>query len=92
VRAVSQKPRDPGYEDEPTTPARRPTAWLIGVLIVGVLTLLFITRNRRRVKVDFVFFDSQARTWVVILLAMALGGLLTELIRLGLKRRRASRT
>jgi uncharacterized integral membrane protein len=64
---------------------------LIGLLVIAVLTLLFITRNRRRVKVDFVFFDSQARTWVVILLAMVLGGLLTELIRLGLKRRRASR-
>ena len=44
--------------------------------------------NRTRVKVDFIVFDRQARTWVVILISMALGALLAEVIRLAVKRRR----
>jgi uncharacterized integral membrane protein len=64
--------------------------WLIAVLIVAAVSVLFISQNRTRVKVDFVLFDREARTWVVILIAMGLGALLAELIRMGLKRRRGS--
>jgi len=63
--------------------------WLIAVIIVAVVSLLFIMQNRTRVKVDFIVFDRQARTWVVILISMALGALLAEVVRLAIKRRRS---
>ena len=62
--------------------------WLIAVLVVGVVSVLFIMQNRTRVKVHFIVFDRQARTWVVILISMALGALLAEAVRLAVKRRR----
>ena len=64
--------------------------WLVAVLVVAVVSLLFISQNRRRVKVDFVVFDRFACIWVVILISMALGALLAEAIRLSMKRRRSS--
>ena len=57
----------------------------------GRSSALFISQNRRRVKVDFVLFDRFARTWVVILIAMGLGALLAELVRATVKRRRKTR-
>jgi uncharacterized integral membrane protein len=60
------------------------------VIIVGVVSVLFIIQNRTRVKVHFVVFDRQARTWVVILISMALGALLAEAIRIAVKRRRGT--
>ena len=62
--------------------------WLIAVIVVGVVCVLFIMQNRTRVKVHFIVFDRQARTWVVILISMALGALLAEAVRLAVKRRR----
>jgi uncharacterized integral membrane protein len=67
-------------------------AWLIVTLVVVVVSLLFISRNRRRVKVNFVVFDRQARLWVVILIAMALGALIAEALHLAVRRRRASKS
>jgi uncharacterized integral membrane protein len=64
--------------------------WLIGVIIVGLVSVLFISQNRQRVTVDFILWDHDARLWVVIVISMVLGGLLAELIRLGMKRRKAS--
>jgi uncharacterized integral membrane protein len=64
--------------------------WLIAVVIVGIVSVLFIMQNRTRVKVHFVVFDRQARTWVVILISMALGALLAEAVRLAVKRRRGA--
>ena len=64
--------------------------WLIAVIIVGVVSVLFIMQNRTPVKVHFVVFDRQARTWVVILISMALGALLAEAVRIAVKRRRGA--
>jgi uncharacterized integral membrane protein len=64
--------------------------WLIAVIVLGVVSVLFISQNRRRVRVDFILFDRTARTWVVILIAMALGALLAEVIRLAVRRRRGA--
>ena len=47
-------------------------------------------RTASRVNVDFILFDRDARTWVVIIVSMALGALLAEFVRLALKRRRQS--
>ena len=64
--------------------------WLIAVVVVGIVSVLFIMQNRTRVKVHFILFDRQARTWVVILISMALGALLAEVVRLAVKRRRGA--
>ena len=64
--------------------------WLIGVIVVGLVSVLFISQNRQRVTVDFILWDHDARLWVVIVISMVLGGLLAELIRLGMKRRKGS--
>jgi uncharacterized integral membrane protein len=64
--------------------------WLIAVIVVGIVSVLFIMQNRTRVKVHFIVFDRQARTWVVILISMALGALLAEGVRLAVKRRRGA--
>ncbi len=64
--------------------------WLIAVIVVGIVSLVFIMQNRTRVKVHFIVFDRQARTWVVILISMALGALLAEVVRLAVKRRRGA--
>ena len=60
------------------------------MIAVAVVSVLFIMQNRTRVKVHFIVFDRQARTWVVILISMALGALLAEVVRLAVKRRRRS--
>ena len=64
--------------------------WLIAVIVVGIVSVLFIMQNRTRVKVHFIVFDRQALTWAVILISMALGALLAEVVRLALKRRRGA--
>jgi uncharacterized integral membrane protein len=64
--------------------------WLVAVIVVGIVSLVFIMQNRTRVKVHFIVFDRQARTWVVILISMALGALLAEVVRLAVKRRRGA--
>jgi uncharacterized integral membrane protein len=64
--------------------------WLVAVIIVGIVSVVFIMQNRTRVKVHFILFDRQARTWVVILISMALGALLAEVVRLAVKRRRGA--
>ena len=63
---------------------------LVALVVIAIVCALFISQNRERVNVDFIIFDRDARTWVVIIVSMALGALLAEFIRLALKRRRQS--
>ena len=88
---MSYQERDVDGEGRGAQGSRGVPAWLIVTLVIAVLSALFISQNRGRVKVDFVLFDRQARLWVVILIAMALGALLVEAVRLGAKRRRTSK-
>ena len=76
--------RDQGM---PTHGHRFPTR-IVAVVVIAIVCALFISQNRERVNVDFIIFDRDARTWVVIIVSMALGALLAEFIRLALKRRR----
>lgn len=63
---------------------------IVAVIVVAIVCAAFISQNREHVNVDFVVFDRDARTWVVIVVSMALGALLVEFVRLALKRRRQS--
>jgi uncharacterized integral membrane protein len=80
-----------GDGDRVGQPSRRrfPTR-IVAVVVITLVCGAFISQNRERVNVDFLVFDRDARTWVVIILSMALGALLAEFVRLALKRRRQS--
>ena len=54
------------------------------VLIYGVI---FIALNRGRVKIHFVFFTVTSRLWVGLLVCVALGALLGEVIGVYVRRR-----
>jgi uncharacterized integral membrane protein len=82
--------RDPDVDRLGQPPHRRFPARIIAVIVVVIVCAAFISQNRERVNVDFLVFDRDARTWVVIVLSMALGALLAEFVRLALKRRRQS--
>jgi uncharacterized integral membrane protein len=69
---------------------RRFPTRVVAVIVIALVCVAFISQNRERVNVDFLVFDRDARTWVVIVLSMALGALLAEFVRLALKRRRQS--
>jgi uncharacterized integral membrane protein len=71
-------------------PERRFPTRVVAVIVIALVCVAFISQNRERVNVDFLVFDRDARTWVVIVLSMALGALLAEFVRLALKRRRQS--
>ncbi len=68
----------PGRSDHPLEdtgdgPDARMLARIIGVVIVLVLALLFITQNSQKVKTSFVFFTVETRLWVSLLVALLLG-------------------
>jgi uncharacterized integral membrane protein len=80
--------RDADVERRGQPPQRRFPVRIIAVIVVVIVCAAFISQNRERVNVDFLVFDRDARTWVVIVVSMALGALLAEFVRLALKRRR----
>jgi uncharacterized integral membrane protein len=63
--------------------------FLIGLVVVGVLTLIFVLLNSSKTEINFVFFTVNTRIWVVILVALALGMALDRLLQLWLRRRKA---
>jgi hypothetical protein len=89
VTADGEGDADEGARGKPG-PGKGFPPWLIAVIVIAIVCVLFVLNNRRRVRVDFVLFDRQARVWIVILISMALGALLAEGIRLALKRRRGA--
>jgi len=76
--------------DRTGQPERRFPLRIVAVIVIVIVCAAFISQNRERVNVDFIVFDRDARTWVVILVSMALGALLFELVCLALKRHRRS--
>lgn len=61
---------------------------LVGFVVVGVLTLVFILQNTSRTTVRFLFFDPNVRVWVAILVSIALGVVLDRLLMTWWRRRR----
>lgn len=50
-----------------------PSGKLIAAGIALVLLVFFMLQNRDRANVDFLFWDVDARLWLVIVIAAALG-------------------
>jgi uncharacterized integral membrane protein len=80
--------RDADVDRAGQPPRRRFPIRIVAVIVIAIVCAAFIAANRERVNVDFIVFDRDARTWVVIIISMALGALLAEVVRLALKRRR----
>lgn len=76
--------RDDDPQDRPTT-----IPWkLIGFGVVVVVTLLFVLQNREPARVEFLFFETETRQWVNLLIAVVLGVLLDRLFLTWWRRRR----
>ena len=81
------------YDDQRQSPQEKsPTPWrLITFVAIGVVTLIFILQNRERTSIDFLVVELRARTWVALLIAVALGVVLDRLFTGWWRRRRQSR-
>lgn len=72
-------------------PTERPSTipWkLIGFGVLAVVALLFVLQNRQRVVIEFIVLEVEARQWIVLLLAIAVGVLLDRLFLAWWRRRR----
>jgi uncharacterized integral membrane protein len=58
----------------------RPSAKLVGIGLVGVALLFFVTQNRKRVPIDWLFLSTMAPLWLVIVLSAVAGGLVALLL------------
>lgn len=76
---------DPSMESDDRTGVS-PT--LVGFVVVGVLTLVFVLQNTDRTSVRFLLFDPVLRVWTAILVSIALGVVLDRLLLAWWRRRR----
>lgn len=79
---------DEGRPAEVKSGTSGPSIGLIGFGIVAVLTAVFVLQNRERTTIDFLFFELNSRTWVAIVVAIALGVVLDRLLLFGWRRRK----
>jgi len=80
------------YEEhlEASSASNRRILGLIIATIVVIVAAVFIFQNTEQTDVEFLFLSGRAPLYVVIVISMVLGSLLT-LIALGLRRRRRRR-
>lgn len=64
---------------------------LIGLIAVGVISLVFVLQNNQSTEITFLFFDVQGSLWIVILIAIVLGMALDRLLQMWLRRRKERR-
>ena len=77
------------YEEhlEASSASNRRIAGLIVAAIVVIVAAVFVLQNTDQTNVEFLFLSGRAPLYVIILISMVLGSLLT-LIALGLRRRK----
>jgi uncharacterized integral membrane protein len=68
----------PGRSDQPLEDTgeradTRTIARIVGIILVLVVALLFMTQNSQKVKTSFIFFTVETRLWVSLLVALLLG-------------------
>jgi len=78
------------YEDETEIAAGRngPPIFLILLIVVAIATAIFISQNRDRTNIEFLFFDFNSRVWTALVVALLLGVLLDRLILMWWRRAR----
>lgn len=60
---------------------------LIGFIVAAVLALIFVLSNRDEVSIDFLFFETETRQWVSLVVVFALG-VVSDRLFIGVRRRR----
>jgi uncharacterized integral membrane protein len=70
---------------------RRVSPTLIIGLIALVLAIIFIAQNTESHDVNFLFWDGEMSTWVVIVIALVLGALIDRVATWAWRRRKARR-
>lgn len=61
---------------------------LIGLIAVGVISLVFVLQNNQSTEIKFLFFNVEGSLWIVILIAIVLGMALDRLLQMWLRRRK----
>jgi uncharacterized integral membrane protein len=74
-------------DGEPAERSRDMTPRLILAALALLAAVVFMVQNSTHVETSFLFFDFNARLWVVILFSVLLGALLGQAVAL-LRRRR----
>jgi uncharacterized integral membrane protein len=64
---------------------------LIGLIAVGVISLVFVLQNNHSTEIKFLFFNVEGSLWIVILIAIVLGMALDRLLQMWLRRRKERR-
>jgi uncharacterized integral membrane protein len=64
---------------------------LIGLIAVGVISLVFVLQNNQSTEIKFLFFNVEGSLWIVILIAIVLGMALDRLLQMWLRRRKERR-
>ena len=65
-----------------------PVATLVTIVVIVAAAVIFVAQNRDRTRFNFLFVHTNSRTWVLLLLAFALGVLVGFLARTAVRRRR----
>lgn len=68
-----------------------PSPFLVGLVAVGVISLVFILQNNDDTTVKFLVFDVDVSLWVVIIIAIILGMALDRLLQMWMRRRKERR-
>src|SRR4051812_13310932 len=67
---------------------RGPSQALIALIVVVVLAVIFVLQNGNRVNTQFLFFDTNAKVWTTIFVAIVVGIVLDRLFSIWWRRRR----
>jgi len=82
------KPDDIERIDPTAADKHGPNPALIAFLVVVVITVVFVVRNRDRTELDFLLFEAHSRVWTSIAVSIALGVVLDRLFVRFWRRRR----
>ncbi len=77
------------YLEQPST-SNRGVAVLILAIVLVIIAAVFMFQNTVVTSVEFLFLSGQAPLYIVIMIAMAIGALLTMILG-GIRRRRRRR-
>jgi uncharacterized integral membrane protein len=81
------------FDEQPGAGGRnRPGVFLVLTILIAAITAVFVTQNRERTQIEFLFFDFTSRIWAAIAIAIALGILLDRLFLAWWRRARKRKT
>jgi uncharacterized integral membrane protein len=68
------------FDEQPGPRGRNgPGVFLVLTILIAAITAVFVTQNRERTQIEFLFFDFTSRIWTAIAIAIGLGILLDRL-------------